>query len=248
MTDAPPACEPSGPPEPTPTIEALLALHDAAEGPAVLKTGERGRVTRVPYDFRSDAVVKEDRPPSLRSRLGRRLRGSRGARAVDAAVELSTAGFEIPEPLGLLELPTRSVVAFRHVRGPTLSEAWAGATDPFVAEQLACEAATLTARLHEAGFAFRDLKPPNLIVSELGALIPVDLDDVRLARSLARRIAWRNLAALDAYGQLGPQPLRAGSRWRALETYARLRDLEPEPILRAVLPRSRAKRRGWQGS
>lgn len=227
-------------------LRALLRLHDAAEAEAVLKESGRGRVTRVEAD--GDLFVcKEDRPRSLRSRAGRLWRGSRAARSYAAAQALLGAGFVVPEPVGVLEEDARSLYFARFVEGPTLSQALAGAGRAR-AQLLARAAAGLAARLHLAGFAFRDLKPPNLVVTRDDELVPVDLDDVSRPRRIPRRSAWRNLAALDAYGQTGPRPLGVTARWRALEVYARARSLDrPQlgALLTEVLPRSRAKRRRW---
>ena len=112
---------------------------------------------------------------------------------------------------------------------------------------LAWSAAFLAGRLHEAGFAFRDLKPPNLIVVGRVGLIPVDLDDVSRPRRVPRRIAWRNLAALDAYAQRAPQPLGVRARWGALAKYSSVRGLGgPRELLAPILTLSRQKRRRWR--
>ncbi len=222
-------------------LRMLRDLHDQADGAAVLKTTERGRVTRVRFDDVSDAVCKEDRPPTLRSRLGASIRGSRATRAWQAARALQDAGFHVPEPLGLLEADGRSLYVARFVDGPSLQIALDDA-DRDTAGALVMTTALLTARLHTAGFAFRDLKPSNLVLTE-GELVPVDLDDVTRPRHLPRRIAWRNLASLDAYAQLSGQPPSAGARWRALVVYAGVRGLEPRDLLATILDRSREKRR-----
>ncbi|MGE0710512.1 MAG: lipopolysaccharide kinase InaA family protein [Planctomycetota bacterium] len=236
-----------GPAEPSP---AELLARAEEPGAVLLHVGPRGRVVRVPCDERGDAVLKLDRPPTLASRLGRRLRGSRAARAHAAARALLAAGFDVPEPLGVVEEPGRSVYAARFVAGPTLSAALASAA-PARAAALALAAAALAARLHAAGFVFRDLKPPNLIVREAAGeveLVPVDLDDVRRSRRVPRRAALRNLAALDAYAQAGPHPLGVRARLAALRAYALARGLDPRALVAPLLAASRAKRRRWSQS
>jgi len=225
--------------------EALVALWRRAEAEGtLLAEGPRGRVLRVSYDDESDAVLKSDRPPDARKRLGALLRGARGARALSAGRALLAAGFRVPEPLGACVHEGLSLHAARCVEGPTLSAALAEA-DSERAATLARSAALLAARLHAAGFVFRDLKPPNLIVSPAG-LVPVDLDDARRSRRVPRRAAWRNLAALDAYAQLGERPLGVRARLGALRVYAVAREAELGPLLRAVLPLSRAKLARWR--
>lgn len=227
-------------------LRELLAAHDRAQGAAVLRAAADRRVTRVPFDEASDAVCKERVTLRWRTRLGVALRGSRAARSLAGARALRAAGFRVPEPLGVVEERGRSVYVARHVPGPTLAEALARA-DADTARRLARATASLLARLHEAGFCLRDVKPPNLVVAEGegGALVPVDLDDVRRRRRVPRDLVLRNLASLDAYAQAGPRPLGAGARWRALEEYSRLRGLSPGTLWREVLRLGRAKRRRW---
>ncbi|MCO5171726.1 MAG: hypothetical protein M9894_35940 [Planctomycetes bacterium] len=224
-------------------LRRLLALHDAAEGDAVLRETPRRRITRVAWPG-GDVVAKEYRPTSLGQRLGGALLGPRAGRADRGARRLAAAGFLAPEPLGWLAVGRRSVAFARFVPGPTLQEALA-VVDRARARALAVEAVTLAARLHQAGFAVRDFKPPNLVVTARG-LVLVDLDDVGRRRAGGwGRQAWRNnLVSLDAYGQAPPRPLGVTPRLEALRAYAGLRGLEPAWLLREVLPRSRAKRRG----
>jgi hypothetical protein len=224
-------------------LRQLLERHDAARGAAVLKQTSRGRVTRISFDERGDAVCKEDRGGGLRSRLGGVFFGTRADRSQRAAALLMGAGFVVPEPLGLLKADGRTLYFARCVDGPTLSLALDEA-NPKEAHALALDAAAFTARLHDAGFAFRDLKPPNLVVAESG-LVPVDLDDVSRPRRLPKRIAWRNLAALDAYGQRAARPLSVRARLAALRGYCSNRDLDPRAVLAPVLRLSRAKRQRW---
>ena len=103
-------------------LRVLAVLHDRADA-AVLKETSRGRVTRVPFDDQSDAVCKEDRGGGLRSRLGSVFFGTRAERSLRAATDLRDAGFEVPEPLGLLIDGARAVYFARCVEGPTLHEA-----------------------------------------------------------------------------------------------------------------------------
>lgn len=203
-----------------------------------IREGARGAVWRVETD-EGPAVLKVDRPPTLRSRLGNALRGTRAARAAAAGAALREAGILAPEPLGVLEESRRSVLLARWIEGPTLSEAWEGASRA-AAKGLAEAAAELAAALHLAGFRCRDLKPPNVIVSKAG-LVLVDLDDVRRAAHVPARLARRNLSALDAYGQLGTSPLGVGARWASLLAYAQARDLDPRGEARPLLAASRRK-------
>src|SRR5690606_19125379 len=122
----------------------------------------------------------------LRRRLARALRGPRAERAARVARELVAARLPVPQPLGPFASAGRSFYAARHVAGPSLDVALARA-EPGELRRLALAAVELAARLHAAGFAPRDLKPPNLIVDPSGALVLVDLDDVRRLPPPARR-------------------------------------------------------------
>ncbi len=225
-------------------LEALLALHDAASGQQVLRDLPRRRITRLEVAG-AQVIAKEYCTPGLRQRLAAALLGPRAARADRAARLLLSAGFLAPEPLGWVARPARSVAFARRVDGPTLQEALAAA-DPARARDLAVAAASLAASLRLAGLAVRDLKPPNLVVTDQG-LVLVDLDDVGRAGARTRHAWRRNLVSLDAYAQAPPRPLGVRARLAALREYAALCADDPRDVLRAVLPRSRRKRRtlGW---
>ena len=218
-------------------LASLLAAHDRARGAAVLKDDGRVRVTRIPFDATSDAVVKEDRRTSVRARLGRLLRGSRAERSAAAAAALAAAGFAVPEPLGVLR---RCYVA-RHDPSPTLTAALRDAS-PTRRRRLLALAARLVARLRLAGFAPRDLKPPNLLVRG-DRLVLVDLDDIRRRPPRGPRDpgAVRNLAALDAYSQAGERPPGVRARWAALAAYHQEAGADAR-VWRDVLRASRARR------
>ena len=226
-------------------VAALTAAPDALR----LHLGPRGEVWRVTWAGRP-AALKLDRAPGLRSRWGERLRGSRAARAQSAARALRALGFAAPEPLGLCEEGEGSASLASFVEGPTLSAALAAAS-PSEARGLALAAARLCARLHLAGVRCRDLKPPNLIVQAGEPLTPtrtptltlIDLEDVRVCARVPLRWRRRNLAALDAYAQLGPRPLGVGVRLAALRAYAALTGEDPRALLGALLPAARVKAR-----
>ncbi|MEZ6185434.1 MAG: hypothetical protein R3F62_10540 [Planctomycetota bacterium] len=214
--------------------------HDRAQGPAVLKHHGQRRVTQVQLDAETQAVVKQEplRGPAGWLRVW--LRRTRAQRSAAGRRALEAAGFETPRLLDVLREPGRLLTVWEHVPGPTLQAAWDDASRPRRAA-LAAAAARFAARLHQAGLATRDLKPPNLVVTVLDALVLVDLDDVA-ARPSPPALRWRNLASLDAYGQRARPPLEVGARLGALRAYCALTGDEPRAVLRAVLPLSRAKR------
>lgn len=216
-------------------VADLLSDPSAAR----VREGPRGSVWRVELED-GPGALKIDRPPTLRSRWGARLRGSRAARAHGAALALRGAGIPAPEPLGLLEEPLRSVYLARWVEGPTLSSACLNASRS-QASDLARAAAELCARLHLSGFRCRDLKPPNLVVTAEGLTL-VDLDDVRPAGRVPSRLRRRNLSTLDAYAQLGGAPLGVTARLRALRAYCERAGLDPRAELAPLLRASRRKR------
>ena len=215
-------------------VAALLSDPHAIR----IRESERGSVWRVPLEA-GHGVLKIDRPPTLRSRWGAALRGSRAARAQAAALALRAAGFLAPEPLGLLEETRRSLLLSRWIEGPTLSAAWERASRA-EALALARAVAELSARLHLAGFRCRDLKPPNLIVSGSG-LVLVDLDDVRASGHVPTCLRRRNLSSLDAYSQASAAPLGVGARFGGLRAYCALAHLEPRAELAPLLSASRRK-------
>lgn len=230
--------------EPLPVADllTLARLHDRASGAAVLQAGPRRRVTRLSGPT-GEVVCKEEPCRGFRARLQRRLLGSRARRALGAARALRAAGIEAPAPLGALEQPARSLLFLGYRPGPTLARALEQC-DARRAGVLLLLAAELTARLHRAGFAPRDLKPQNLVLEGApGAerLVPIDLDDVAL-RAPDRARALRNLAALDAYTQLAPRPPGVGARLRALRAFAAATGQPARALLREALLASRAKR------
>jgi tRNA A-37 threonylcarbamoyl transferase component Bud32 len=214
-------------------LEAVLAAI-AAPG-ETLAASDRGRTRRVPWDARSDAVVKE----TTRGFLDR-LRASRARRAFRASQVLAAAGVPVPAPLACVEGRGRAYLLSRHVageRGDRVERT----------RELAVSACELAARIHAAGVAHGDFKPANLLVSP-GGLFVLDLDAARTGAGPPRRaLRARDLGALDAYGQRSEPRLSRRIRRQAFQAYLALAPFETEPdeLLRAVVLRSRLKLRRW---
>ena len=236
-------------------VSDALAAHDVAPPDRVLASSSRGKTTRVPWDEKSDAVVKETRWAGLEAyfkRLARLGRTSRALRAFRASVALEERGVSVASPLSYAEDETdRACFVARYIDGERLDRALASRLergDESGARELAIQAAQLAARIHAAGVAHGDLKPMNLILAKTG-LVAIDLDAASVgAKPPSLRARAKDLGALDAYSQRGSVALSVRSRLAALEAYPALAPFESsrEALLRAVLKRSRWKRDRWR--
>jgi tRNA A-37 threonylcarbamoyl transferase component Bud32 len=135
-------------------------------------------------------VVKQFRHDRLRSRLDRRLKGSKAERSWRVAQALLAAGILTPEPVMRIESvdeagPALYVCRFldnaveaRYV----LRAANAGTPFPDVDLRWFLEELGRTARkLHEAGFWFRDFTSGNVLIKD-GVLYLVDLNRARTGK------------------------------------------------------------------
>ena len=191
-----------------------------------------GRGTkRVPWDARSDAVVKETR---RRGKLARLLVASRARRAFDAARVLQRAGVFTPEPLACIEEGDRAFFVARFVDGRALDVRREGE-----------EAAALLARVHAALVVHGDWKPANLLVAREGIFV-LDLDAARIvSRIPPRRSRARDLGALVAYAErlsVSEKKRRAiVDAYLAAASFAE----EGDAFARAVFARSALKLARW---
>jgi len=204
--------------------EGRLALALRAPGVALSRS-----VRRVPWDDRSDAVVKE-----TPRRVLALMRTSRARRAHDAALVLEAAGVPTAEPLGCVEESARSFFVARFVLGEALPVLKQGE-----------EAASLAARIHAAHVEHGDFKPANLIVAPQGIVV-LDLDAARIHGGIpSQRARARDLGALVAYAErLGGD---AKTKRAIVLAYLEAAPFEEdrEGFERAVLARSRAKLSRW---
>jgi len=143
-------------------------------------------------------------------------RSSRARRAFAAAHALPRLGIATPPAPGFVDvvigmvkvrsfLVTRFLDGYRDLRSALLHEP--ALVDPAARRSVLYAAADLLARLHCGGVIHPDLKPVNILVRlEPEPAVPacelqvslalIDLDRVRLARSVPRRLRLRNLVQL----------------------------------------------------
>jgi hypothetical protein len=98
------------------------------------------------------------------------------ARVLEA---LGRAGVEVPRSYGSFEAEGNYYVAAEFVEGESLHALLGRRRRRLpVAEALRCGAslASLVARIHEAGWVWRDCKPGNVVVTEGGRLRPLDFE------------------------------------------------------------------------
>lgn len=92
---------------------------------------------------------------------------------------LVRAGVEVPRPYGSFEAEGHYYVAAEFVAGESLDALLGRRRRRLpVAEALRCgeSLARLVARIHEAGWVWRDCKPGNVVVTEGGRLRPLDFE------------------------------------------------------------------------
>ncbi len=161
----------------------------AAKGDQVLHEHARGRST---IERVGAFVRKTERYPSLGSRLGALLRGSRardawkGARALEVRQLPHARALALVEERGLV-FPARSYLLMEHLEGTWMVHVYLekvlGKGEPRKRRALARALGALVARLHARGVIHRDLAVQNVLLREKGGgfeLWFVDLDEVRV--------------------------------------------------------------------
>lgn len=159
-------------------------------------------------------VVKQFREESLRRRLARRLRGSKGMRSFVAARALAAAGIPTPEPVAAVEAVAPGGPSFYLCRridgafearsllraaraGADLSAPELGGVTP---QALLTSLGRLLRKMHDAGIWHRDLSVGNVLVqppAEDGVrLYLVDLNRCRFPRRLSVSQRTRDLCRL----------------------------------------------------
>ncbi|MCC6334648.1 MAG: hypothetical protein IT380_11775 [Myxococcales bacterium] len=132
-----------------------------------------------------------------------------------ALVRLEAAGLGVPRVLDSLAVDGRRYLALEHIAGRTLAEeaaTWA----PHAREEASCRAGRELAKhlsaIHGCGLAWRDLKPTNVVVSEVtGALVPLDFEGA-CERDDASAPPWGTAAYLP--------PRDPPGHWAAQDVYA----------------------------
>ena len=214
-------------------VDTALALSGAQRGrvKSLVVLGEPGQRVFVKRWHYNRVEV------ALRATLKLNYPPFDGLRELENLEALRSAGLRVPRPLaaGTARRGVRcaSFVALAELPGVPLS---AGDRVP---RELAAELGRFVARLHQAGFAHRDLYLDNVFYDPELGLGLLDCERVFRSRGLPRR-RWRikDLAALQ--GSAGSAWSR-GDRLRVLRAYCRVQRLTPETkrLARAVLRKAR---------
>lgn len=206
------------------SLDGLLAAPE----PFIKTLESEGRASilkRSPGSFlaRVDGVVVKGyglRPfPAFLKDL---LRPSRALRAYKKAFHLELAGIVSARPIaaGTSRTPFGrwSYYVMEAIPEPSSLWSWNGER-----RQVARRLASLIARLHESGFAHRDLKDTNILLDGLGNPHLIDMEGLRFVKSVSMELALSNLARLGR--TVGRIPRIAGAdKARFVIQYCRCRD------------------------
>ena len=167
----------------------------------------------------------------------KRRTGRKGRRALehslDVGLALEDAGIAACLPLAVVRTGGVTWLVSEWLDGRDLDHALAEA-DADGRLELARRAGELVAELHAAGFRQRDLKAPNLLVVEGGAVVLVDLEGIRHRHggtgALGRRLRAKDLGRLAAsFLALGLAEEPGGPLAALVAAYlGRLGELAPE--------------------
>ncbi len=123
------------------------------------------------------------------------LRPARALRAYTKAFHLELAGINTARPIAAGSFRNRfrgwSYYVMEAIPEPSSLWSWRGER-----RHVTRRLATLLARLHESGFAHRDLKDTNILVDGSGNPHLVDMEGLRFAKSVSLEMALSNLARL----------------------------------------------------
>jgi tRNA A-37 threonylcarbamoyl transferase component Bud32 len=206
-----------------PELESVLRAPDAflAASARLLKSGRASTVGLGEGFVLKRYNLRWNKPQNLFKDC---FRSSKARRAFRKAYHLELVGVPTARPIATADLRRLGVL----VRSYLLMEAIPGATDlgqwrgqPATALRAAAE---LIARLHDEGFAHRDLKETNLIFDRQGRLFLIDLEGLDFEGSVPLHRARSDLARFARAVASLPH-LRDFYRAEFLEPYCRLRGL-----------------------
>ena len=209
----------------------------------VVKEGPHRVVYRV--DLAQGSVyVKHFLVPDLRAKLRQWFRRGKGRNEGRRTRLLNAIGVPTITPIALGEQRKSKILFENYLITPAIPDAVP--LDELVEQRLpalpedrrstirsrlAKELATLTARLHDAGFVHKDFHPGNILVqidaNDQPILAMIDLDALRVCRKLNWQAAEQNLALLNHYFWLRSNRT---DRLRFCEAYLKARkSTHPDP-------------------
>ena len=207
-----------------------------------VKTGPHRVVYRV--DLAEGSVyVKHFLVPDVRAMARQWFRRGKGRNEGRRAVKLAAIGVDTIDPIALGEQRKRSFLFENYLITQAIPETLP--LDEFVErrlpemgeprrsrirQSLASALARLTAHLHDAGFAHQDFHPGNVLIrfdeADQPHLSLIDLDALRMTRTLTWRAARQNLALLNHYFW---HRCSRTDRHRFLRDYLDAREAEIDP-------------------
>lgn len=142
-------------------------------------------------------------PPQLCILKEGRVHGETGLDGIDGAQRilreaqtlshLQNCGVEVPEVYAVFEVEGHCYLAMEHIPGESLHSLLLRRKQRFPVPQALrylIQIAEIVAQLHAVGWAWRDCKPGNLILTRTGQFRPIDFESACLANQ-AEPLLWR---------------------------------------------------------
>ncbi len=186
-------------------------------------------VSRVPGSApgEPDLVLRRLKYGKLSHRIKDTFRASRTRRALYHGLLLEKNGIATPRAFAATEtrqlrLPTAAYLITEQIPGAQTLIKFVSQTSNDCGT-LAVRLADLLARLHNKGFSHRDLKPTNILIDENLNPFLIDLDGLRVWKSVTAQRSVADLVRL-AQGISGHRKKLRFSSWRFLKRYCEQRE------------------------
>jgi tRNA A-37 threonylcarbamoyl transferase component Bud32 len=182
-------------------------------------------------------VLKRFDRRKLRDRLAGLFGRSKAKRACINAYRLEMSGVPTARAIAIADkrsgklFSSKSYILTEEIAGAKHLGEWMG--DPRHAIRTL---AALIAMLHHAGFSHRDLKEKNIIFDATGKPFIIDLDGLRIHRSVSRTRALKDLMRLEKAAKRLAAFTPARSR-RFLVLYAKARGLHTRELVGTAMRR-----------